>query len=71
MSTNETTTITVAGMTCGHCVTSVENEIRKIAGVESVAVDLPSGIVTVDATTSPSAEALEAAVSEAGYEVVS
>lgn len=62
-------TYTVAGMTCGHCVSSVKTEIGKIDGVTSVDVDLASGAVTV-ASTAPIADAaIAAAVDEAGYEV--
>jgi copper chaperone len=40
-------TYTVTGMTCGHCVASVTEEISEIDGVTDVAVDLPTGAVTV------------------------
>ncbi|MGD9531773.1 MAG: heavy-metal-associated domain-containing protein, partial [Pseudonocardia sp.] len=36
-------TYTVSGMTCGHCVTSVTEEIGGIEGVTGVVVDLPTG----------------------------
>ncbi|MBR7504017.1 heavy-metal-associated domain-containing protein, partial [Mycobacterium tuberculosis] len=38
-----TTTITVSGMTCGHCVASVKEEIGALPGVSDVAVDLNAG----------------------------
>jgi copper chaperone len=64
-----TTTYTVTGMTCGHCVSSVREEIGKIDGVTGVDVDLASGAVRVD-STAPLADAdIVAAVDEAGYEV--
>ncbi|MBF6215311.1 heavy-metal-associated domain-containing protein [Nocardia puris] len=64
-----TTTYTVKGMTCGHCVSSVKSEIGKIDGVTSVDVDLATGLVRVD-STGPLADAdINAAVDEAGYEV--
>jgi copper chaperone CopZ len=44
-------TYTVTGMTCGHCVASVTEEISELDGVTDVAVDLPTGAVTV--TSSP------------------
>ena len=60
-------TYTVTGMTCDHCVASVTEEIGEIDGVTAVAVDLPSGAVTV-ASTGPIEEAdVRAAVEEAGY----
>ncbi|MEU2252853.1 MULTISPECIES: copper ion binding protein [Nocardia] len=64
-----TTTYTVKGMTCGHCVSSVKTEIGKIDGVTSVDVDLATGAVRVD-SAAPLADAdVAAAVDEAGYEV--
>ncbi|HEX2046964.1 MAG TPA: heavy metal-associated domain-containing protein [Acidimicrobiales bacterium] len=64
-----TTTITVDGMTCGHCVSAVQSEVGKIEGVTDVSVDLPSGVVTVVGDRAPDRETLRAAVEEAGYEV--
>lgn len=66
-----TATYTVSGMTCGHCVSSVTEEISEIAGVTDVAVDLPTGAVTVTSDGELSADAVRAAVQEAGYEVTS
>ena len=62
-------TYTVSGMTCGHCVLSVEEEVSEIAGVESVTVDLDSGRLEVGGTAL-SDDAVRAAVAEAGYEVI-
>jgi copper chaperone CopZ len=64
---SETSTYTVTGMTCGHCVASVTEEIEEIAGVESVDVVLESGTVTVTGRTPRERAAVEAAVTEAGY----
>ncbi len=64
-----TTTITVDGMTCGHCVSAVQSEVGRIQGVTEVSVDLPSGQVTIVGEQAPDPEALRAAVEEAGYEV--
>ena len=61
------TTYTVTGMTCGHCVASVTEEISAIDGVTDVAVDLPRGAVTVTSDRSLDAERVRAAVEEAGY----
>jgi copper chaperone len=66
-----TRTITVAGMTCGHCVAAVEGEIGKIDAVTSVQADLESGLVTVEAEGPLADQDLVAAVDEAGYEVAS
>ena len=64
-----TTTITVDGMTCGHCVNAVQTEVGKLDGVTDVAIDLASGQVTITAASTPDAGALREAVEEAGYEV--
>jgi copper chaperone len=61
---------TVIGMTCGHCVSSVHEEVSEVFGVESVDVDLASGRLVVTGT-GVSDEAVRAAVAEAGYEVAS
>lgn len=62
-----TVTVTVTGMTCGHCAASVREEVGSIAGVTAVDVDLPSGIVTIDAERELEVEAIKVAVEEAGY----
>jgi copper chaperone len=59
----------VAGMTCGHCVTSVREEVSAVAGVQSVDVELASGRLTL-AGAGYEDDAVRAAVAEAGYEVV-
>ncbi|MEY9213155.1 heavy-metal-associated domain-containing protein [Thermobifida halotolerans] len=64
------TTITVSGMTCGHCVSSVKEEIGELPGVTDVRVDLQSGRVEVDSETPLTDVQLRGAVAEAGYEVV-
>lgn len=43
----ETHTFTVYGMNCNHCKANVEKAIRSVSGVESVSIDLQSGVVTV------------------------
>ena len=67
--TSTTSTRTVVGMTCGHCVAAVTEEVGKLDGVTSVDVDLASGLVTVTSLGPLDDEAFAAAVDEAGYEV--
>lgn len=62
-----TTTYTVTGMTCGHCVQAVTDEITSLPGVEDVNVELASGAVTVVSTDALGQDAVAAAVDEAGY----
>ena len=64
------TTYTVSGMTCSHCVSAVTEEVTKIPGVTDVQVDLDSGAVTVASGTTLDDDAVRAAVDEAGYELV-
>lgn len=64
-----TTTYTVKGMTCGHCVSSVKEEVSEVSGVTGVEVDLATGLLTVSSETPIDAAAITAAVEEAGYEV--
>jgi copper chaperone len=60
---------TVTGMTCSHCVASVTEEISEIDGVTDVAVDLPTGTVTVTSSRPVDDADVRAAVEEAGYQV--
>ena len=64
-----TATYTVVGMTCGHCVNAVTEEVSQVAGVTGVDVDLASGGLTVTSDAPVSDSAVLAAVEEAGYEV--
>jgi copper chaperone len=64
-----TATYTVKGMTCGHCVSSVKEEVGEVAGVTNVEVDLATGLLTVDSDDPIDVATIIAAVEEAGYEV--
>lgn len=74
VTTNEIETrVLVSGMTCGHCVSSVTEEVSTLAGVRSVSVDLqPAGASTVTVTSAAALapDDLRAAITEAGYELV-
>jgi len=59
----------VTGMTCGHCVASVTEEVHEIAGVTDVTVDLASGGVRVTSVQPVSDADVKAAVEEAGYQL--
>jgi copper chaperone len=63
----------VTGMTCGHCAAAVTEEVSAIASVSEVAINLVAGgssTVTVTSETPVSADAVAAAVDEAGYTLV-
>jgi copper chaperone len=65
--TTRTLTVSVPGMTCGHCEAAVKQEVGQIPGVISVDVDLETKLVTVVGSTDRAA--IAAAVDEAGFEV--
>jgi copper ion binding protein len=65
-----TATFTVTGMTCGHCVQAVTDEITALEGVEKVDVDLSSGAVTVVSDAAIAQDTVAAAVDEAGYALI-
>lgn len=65
-----TATYQVKGMTCDHCVRAVSAELGRIGGVSDVKVDLATGAVTVESAAPIPEDAVQAAVDEAGYEVV-
>jgi copper chaperone CopZ len=67
-----TTTYRVSGMTCGHCVSAVTEELTKLDGVTAVDIDLVAGGTSPVHVVSdaPLDEAdVRAAVDEAGYEL--
>lgn len=65
-----TATYTVVGMTCGHCVQSVTEEVSTVPGVTDVDVDLATGALTVTTDgPAPDDDAVRTAVEDAGYQV--
>jgi copper chaperone len=60
-------TYTVPGMSCEHCKQAVASELGEVAGVEEVAVDLETKLVTVHGRELDDS-ALRSAIVEAGYE---
>ena len=67
--TTSTTSITyvVPGMSCGHCVSAVTDEVTGVSGVSDVAIDLDTKRVVVRGDTLDDT-AIRAAIVEAGYE---
>lgn len=69
----ESATFTVRGMTCSHCVNAVTEELLTIMGVTDVAIDLVEGgdsKVSVTSSDPLNVDQVEAAVDEAGYELI-
>lgn len=66
-----TTTYTVTGMTCGHCVSAVTEEVSALDGVTNVEVALQNGTMVVESAEKLPLETVAEAVAEAGdYAVV-
>ncbi len=64
-----TTTYAVRGMTCEHCVRSVEEEVGAVAGVTAARAELDTGALTITSDGELDPTAVAAAVEAAGYEV--
>ena len=63
-----TITYSVPGVSCAHCQAAITDEVSAVLGVEAVDVDLETKLVSV--TGDPlDADAILAAIDEAGYEV--
>ena len=65
-----TETYRVTGMTCGHCVGAVTEELTALPGVSHVSVDLVAGgtsTVTIESSSQLDSAAVAEAVDEAGY----
>ena len=63
----ETVTLSISGMTCGHCVTSVREALAAVPGVQVQNVRVGSAEVRLDRSQSGM---VLAAVQDAGYEAV-
>lgn len=61
---------TVKGMSCGHCVNAVNEQITSLPGVQRVDVDVATGVVTVTSDRALTESEVAGAVEEAGYELV-
>lgn len=57
----------VEGMTCHSCVAMVKDEVSEVPGVQSVEVDLDSGMVKVEGADVDE-NAVRSAIVEAGYQ---
>ena len=61
-----TSTYSVPGMSCGHCVETITGEVGKVEGVSDVRIDLDTKIVTV---VGGERDAVLAAIDDAGFDV--
>jgi copper chaperone len=68
--TTFTSTYTVKGMNCGHCVASVTEELTGLTGVSDVAVTLETGAVSVTSDRALDRAKVAEAITEAGFTLV-
>ncbi|GAA3858660.1 heavy-metal-associated domain-containing protein [Streptomyces sedi] len=61
------TRYTVEGMTCGHCVSAVTEEVGALDGVAETHVELSTGLLRVVSAAPLDRAAVAGAVDEAGY----
>jgi len=59
----------VGGMTCNGCANNVKNALSSVAGVSNVEIDLDGAKATVQTDGQPQKDALESAVTSAGYSI--
>jgi len=64
---SDTIVYTVPAIHCAHCAMSIREEVSEVEGVEDVAVDLDTKVVTISGRALDDV-ALRAAIAEAGYE---
>ena len=65
------TTVTIDGMTCGHCAATIRDAVSPLVGVTNVDVSVRSRAMTVRTDGPADLEAITTAVRDAGYEVTS
>ena len=66
---SHTAEFTVTGMTCGHGVASVTEEVREVPAVTHVDVDLETGALRVSSDRPLERVEVASAVEEAGYQL--
>ena len=64
-----TTTVSIAGMTCAHCVRAVFTSLGGVPGITRADVSIGQAVIEHDGTVTP--QAISDAVAIAGYEVTS
>lgn len=62
-------TLQVEGMSCGHCVNSIENSVGAINGVEKVNVQLEAGKVDVEFNNEVDVKKITETIEDQGYTV--
>ncbi|MDA5111073.1 copper chaperone CopZ [Brevibacillus agri] len=66
-----TVTLNVQGMSCNHCVNSIEGALNKLEGVQSAKVSLADNQVTVTFDESAvSLDKVKETIEDQGYDVI-
>lgn len=60
-------TLSIEGMSCGHCKKALETAIGQLAGVHSVSVDLDKNLATIEVEDEELTEKIRETIIEAGY----
>ena len=66
----ERITMKIEGMTCGHCVASVNNALKSLDGVQVEQIKVGSAAVSFDPART-SGDTIAQAIADEGYAVVS
>jgi copper chaperone len=61
------TTVSIAGMSCGHCVRAVFTSLAGVPGIDRADVSIGRAVIEHDGTVT--AEQIKDAIAVAGYEV--
>jgi copper chaperone len=64
-----TLTVKAPGISCGHCVRTIENEVCELPGVQKVQASEQSKLVTITYNQLASEDAIKALMAEIGYPV--
>jgi copper chaperone len=63
-------TLNVKGMSCGHCINSIEGSVGKLSGVTTVKVNLDSGTVSVEFNLNEvTLDKIKETIDDQGYDV--
>jgi copper chaperone len=66
----EKMTLNVKGMSCGHCINSIEGSVGKLSGITAVKVNLDSGTVSVEFNPSQvTIDKIKETIDDQGYDV--
>jgi len=60
----------VDGMSCGHCVSSIETNVGELTGVSTVKVDLANKEVSVEFDNAATLAQIKETIEDQGYDLV-